>query len=104
MRTSNLGGLGLGALLLSGCVAPPAPPPGPANARGSKPAPSIAIEGVRRVEQRTIAAPIHGRDPFGFATPSASRPGSRALPPLPPTEGLPELPLPVPRPAVRLLG
>ena len=104
MRTPNLGGLGLGALLLSGCAAPSAPAPGPSNVRVSKPAQSIAIEGVRRVEPRAVVPPIHGRDPFGFGATTASRPGSRALPPLPPAEGLPELPLPLPRPAIRLLG
>jgi hypothetical protein len=106
MQASTLEGLGLAALiLLGGCAAPSAPAPGPPTARPtSTPAAPTAIEALRRVDQGNVAAPIHGRDPFGFAALSASRPGARAFPPLPPPDGLPELPLPLPRPAVRLLG
>jgi hypothetical protein len=48
-----------------------------------------------------------GRNPFRFAERGAGRGGDatrRALPPLPPPDGLPELPLPIARPPLRLLG
>ena len=52
-------------------------------------------------------APVEvGRNPFRFSPKSTTGPtgSGRALPPLPPPDGLPELPLPLARPALRLLG
>ena len=46
-----------------------------------------------------------GRNPFRFAHRSASAAGNgEPLPPLPPPDGLPELPLPLAQPPLRLLG
>ncbi len=47
-----------------------------------------------------------GRNPFRFGPKGTigNRGSGSALPPLPPPDGLPELPLPIARPALRLLG
>lgn len=45
------------------------------------------------------------RNPFRFGESSAPATGAgRDLPPLPPPDGLPELPLPIVQPTIRLLG
>jgi hypothetical protein len=49
---------------------------------------------------------VHGRDPFAFGVTPSVRLDPKTLPPLPPPDGLPELPLPMPMvgPPVRLIG
>jgi len=66
--------------------------------------PALAIEGVRPIVRESVTAPEHRRNPFAFGGEGSPGPRTGALPPLPPPQGLPELPLPLPRPAIRLLG
>lgn len=92
-------------LVLTGCVAEPAPPPLRRDVVAARPTPASAVvEPIRRLERQVVTPPVHGRDPFSFGMTPAVRIDPRALPPLPPPEGLPELPLPEIGPQVRLLG
>lgn len=97
--------LAMGAAL-AGCVAEPAAPPARREVAASrtKPARDGAVEPIRPVERQTDAPPVHGRDPFAFGMTQAVRLDPKTLPPLPPPDGLPELPLPVVGPPVRLIG
>jgi len=67
-------------------------------------------EPVLRLSRPAPPPPIDvasGRNPFRFAEKHAETNGvaaTRKLPPLPPPDGLPELPLPIVRPPLRLLG
>jgi hypothetical protein len=91
---------------LAGCVAEPAPPSVRRDVAGSR-SPSArpgAVEPIRAVERQVVAAPVHGRDPFAFGMTQPVRLDPKTLPPLPPPEGLPELPLPIVGPQVRLIG
>jgi hypothetical protein len=97
--------LAMGAAL-AGCVAEPAAPPLRRDVAASRstPARAGAVEPIRSVEHQTAAPPVHGRDPFAFGMTPAVRLDPKTLPPLPPPEGLPELPLPMVGPPVRLIG
>ena len=91
---------------LAGCVAEPAPPAVRRDVAMSRSTPARpgAVEPIRAVERQVVAAPVHGRDPFAFAMTQPVRLDPKTLPPLPPPEGLPELPLPMVGPQVRLIG
>ena len=91
---------------LAGCVAEPATPPARREVAASRttPARAGAVESIRSVERQADAPPVHGRDPFAFGMTPAVRLDPKTLPPLPPPEGLPELPLPMVGPPVRLIG
>jgi hypothetical protein len=95
---------------LAGCVPEPAPPPVRRDvaASHSTPARPGAVEPIRAVERQVVAPPVHGRDPFAFGMTQPVRLDPKALPPLPPPDGLPELPLPMVGPMVgppiRLIG
>jgi hypothetical protein len=90
----------------AGCVTEPAPPPVRRDvvAPRSKPALPTVVEPIRSVARQVSAPPVHGRDPFTFGMTQAERIDPKMLPPLPPPEGLPELPLPQIGPPLRLLG
>jgi hypothetical protein len=96
-------------LVAAGCVAEPTPP-APAvrhDAIASRPVPVRAsVESVRPLDHHVMTTPpVHGRNPFTFGSGmTATRLDPKKLPPLPPPEGLPELPLPPVGPQVRLLG
>jgi len=81
----------------------------PASARQTSASHAPIEEPVLRLT-RPAPPPIDvasGRNPFRFAEKPAERNGfaaTRKLPPLPPPDGLPELPLPIVRPPLRLLG
>jgi hypothetical protein len=69
--------------------------------------PTASAPAAESLDQRLNAgdrpAPVaSSRNPFRFAVREAARP--RAERPLPPAEGLPELPLPIATPPLRLLG
>ena len=97
---------------LAGCVAEPAPPSVRRDvaASHSTPARPATVEPIRAVQRQVVAAPVHGRDPFAFGMTQPVRLDPKTLPPLPPPDGLPELPLPLPMPMpmvgpqVRLIG
>ena len=79
---------------------------GPPTAR---PEPALTAEEspVGRLERGLAARPDptgSPRNPFRFGGGEARRSGRSALPPLPPADGLPELPLPLAQPSLRLLG
>jgi len=94
------------AAALGGCVAEPGAPPIRRDVAASRatPARAGAVEPIRSVERQVAAPPVHGRDPFAFGMTQAVRLDPKTLPPLPPPDGLPELPLPVVGPPVRLIG
>ena len=97
--------LAMGAAL-AGCVAEPAAPPIRRDVAASRstPARAGAVEPIQSVERQVAAPPVHGRDPFAFGMTQTVRLDPKTLPPLPPPDGLPELPLPVVGPPVRLIG
>lgn len=73
------------------------------------PAPAAAAEGldVRQPGRTAAPAPTAERNPFRFGDGSGGDGGSGgdiAGPPLPPPDGLPELPLPLAQSPLRLLG
>jgi hypothetical protein len=105
MRGSVVVWLTCWATLLSSSCSPAAPPVPAARREKSavRAKPAVPIESVRPTARRPGPPPIRGRNPFTFGSAAAEAPTS-SLPPLPPPEGLPELPLPLPQPAVRLLG
>jgi hypothetical protein len=72
-------------------------------ARTSSTAPAPAETFDQRLTSREQPAPLSSnRNPFRF---SAAQPAGRpAVRPLPPPDGLPELPLPIAAPPLRLLG
>jgi hypothetical protein len=94
------------AAALGGCVAEPAAPPIRRDVAASRstPARAGAVEPIRSIERQVAAPPVHGRDPFAFGMTQPVRLDPKTLPPLPPPDGLPELPLPVVGPQVRLIG
>jgi hypothetical protein len=73
-------------------------------ARNPPPGPAPAAESLdQRLNAGERPAPVpSSRNPFRFGAGEAGRP--RAGRPLPPPEGLPELPLPIAAPPLRLLG
>jgi hypothetical protein len=94
------------SLVLAGCSVEPAPAPvrrEPAPARRT--AVPTSVESIKPTGGRPVPPPpVHGRDPFAFGSTAAPRLNPKSLPPLPPPEGLPELPLPVVGPPIRLIG
>lgn len=59
---------------------------------------------IASLQRREPVRPERGRNPFAFAQPPATYLRPDQLPPLPSAAGLPELPMPLPRPSVKLLG
>jgi hypothetical protein len=93
------------SVAVAGCVAEPAPPPARhdvvmSRAKGGP----LPVEPIRALGHSAAAPPVHGRDPFAFGMTAPVRIDPKTLPPLPPPEGLPEIPLPAVSPPVRLLG
>ncbi len=75
----------------------------------AKPAPgrAAAESPIGRLERGLAARPDPAgspRNPFRFGGSDARGSGRSALPPLPPADSLPELPLPLAQPSLRLLG
>ena len=98
MRRASL----LVCLLLGGCGEPPvrgAASPGVAPAP-IEPGPALHPYGPLAPAPGVAAPP--SRNPFEYARRAAGR--LDRLPPLPPPDGLPELPLPLAQPPLRLLG
>ena len=96
--------LGVWLLATTACGEPRAAS-GPPTA---KPAPTRAAEEspIGRLERGLAARPDPAgspRNPFRFGA-DARGSGRSALPPLPPADSLPELPLPLAQPSLRLLG
>jgi hypothetical protein len=94
------------AIAFAGCVTEPAPPPVRRDVVVSRAthAPPASVEPIRSIQRQVVAPPVHARDPFTFGMTQPLRIDPKTLPPLPPPEGLPELPLPVVGPQMRLLG
>ncbi len=91
--------------LIAGCNAGPAPAPvGRVAVARSTPSPTVTVESVKSLGQSQSVRPRPGRNPFRFAAPRVIPLRVDRLPPLPPPEGLPELQLPLPRPAITLIG
>ena len=85
--------------------APAGRPARPATAP-RPPAPADALE-VRRLRATAAPVPAAERNPFRFGDGGGGgrdSGGDIAGPPLPPPDGLPELPLPLAQPPLRLLG
>jgi hypothetical protein len=90
------------ALAASACTAaadrqsPSEPPPVESSSSGTLEA---------RLEEGERPAPAaSGRNPFRFGASTAARPSRGGQAPLPPPDGLPELPLPIASPALTLIG
>lgn len=103
MRTFARAALAVALATCAGCIAvadedrqpPPAPEP--------TAAPAGAALDARLAVERPEPIPT-GRNPFRFG-PTGDATAARATPaPLPPPDGLPELPLPIVRPPLKLLG
>lgn len=106
MRRPTIVVIGSLALGVSGCRADVPPPVSQRTA--ARPLMLLSrpdVEPLRPVHAPEGERPARARNPFTFGT---AQPGERhtgPLPPLPPPEGLPELPLPMPAaPAIRLIG
>ena len=63
------------------------------------------VEPLKPIHSRPSEPPGRTRNPFTFGSEQPIERHTGPLPPLPPPEGLPELPLPLPpAPAIRLIG
>jgi hypothetical protein len=63
------------------------------------------LEPLKPIHAPSSEPPARTRNPFTFGTEQPASGHAGPLPPLPPPEGLPELPLPLPAtPAIRLIG
>jgi hypothetical protein len=106
MRRPTIAAIGWLALGLSGCGADsPAPAPRRTNARPLMLLSRPEVEPLKPIHSRPSEPPGRTRNPFTFGTEQPIERHTGPLPPLPPPEGLPELPLPLPpAPAIRLIG
>lgn len=106
MRRPTIAAIGWLALGLSGCGADsPAPAPRRTNARPLMLLSRPDVEPLKPIHSRPSEPPGRTRNPFTFGATQPTERHTGPLPPLPPPEGLPELPLPIPAaPAIRLIG
>jgi len=106
MRRPTIAAIGCLALGLSGCSADsPAPAPQRTSARPLMLLSRPEVEPLKPIHSRPSEPPGRTRNPFTFGSEQPIERHTGPLPPLPPPEGLPELPLPLPAaPAIRLIG
>ena len=106
MRRPTIVAIGWLALGLSGCSADsPAPGPRRTSARPLMLLSRPDVEPLKPIHARPSKPPGRTRNPFTFGAAQPTERRTGPLPPLPPPEGLPELPLPLPAaPAIRLIG
>jgi hypothetical protein len=106
MRRPTIAAIGWLALGRSGCGADsPAPAPRRTNARPLMLLSRPDVEPLKPIHSRPSEPPGRTRNPFTFGATQPAERHTGPLPPLPPPEGLPELPLPIPAPpAIRLIG
>jgi hypothetical protein len=106
MRRRTIAVLGSLALGVSGCGADVPPPV--ARRTTAKPLMLLSrpeVEPLRPVHAPAGEPPARARNPFTFGAAQPAERHTGPLPPLPPPEGLPELPLPMrAAPAIRLIG
>jgi hypothetical protein len=103
---------GIGALAvaaLCGCRdGQPSRPPSNVRQTSARPLTFVSrpdVEPLRPVQPPSAIRPNRTRNPFVFGGDTPVHRQTGPLPPLPPPEGLPELPLPLPpQPSIRLLG
>ena len=103
MRALVLAAIAAAFATCSGCSAAAdadrQPPPRP---RPAAPPAGAGLEARLAVERPEPAA--SGRNPFRFGSTAVAGTGRAAPAPLPPPDGLPELPLPIVTPPLKLLG
>jgi hypothetical protein len=106
MGRPTIAAIGCLALGLSGCGADsPAPAPERTRVRPLMLLSRPEVEPLKPIHSRPSKPPGRTRNPFTFGTEQPMERHTGPLPPLPPPEGLPELPLPLPAaPAIRLIG
>jgi len=106
MRRPTIAAIGCLAFGLSGCGADlPAPAPERTRVRPLMLLSRPEVEPLKPIHARPSKPPGRTRNPFTFGTEQPVERHTGPLPPLPPPEGLPELPLPLPAaPAIRLIG
>lgn len=105
-RTVRVWTLTIAGLCATGAACrqePPSPPARPGIARPLFGARQVLAPEPIRSRSVAPAPPVAMRDPFAFGVPAIPR-RRGALAPLPPAEGLPELPLPLPQADVALIG